>query len=240
MQSWLSSSQAGKSHHISQRTGSGAADVEACTRLWAKDVPVCSGLFELALHFTPNFMAAGLQFSEPGEALMHKVTHLLKNSEQPRKCTLYSLQTLSLSNFFVRLTYLKQFSVSADCRKKCFFQRMSTLHMILLYKIKVMISVSQLVRARMVHFITCGQTRQLLQVLFIRPSVRDLAALATNSKLVATITEGMSTCSATIKQDSSIIYLHGATAVAALTTASHIVFQCGNIDFVIVYCVPLR
>lgn len=60
-------------------------------------------------------------------------------------------------------------------------------------------------------------------------------------KLVATITEGISTCSATIKQDSSIIYLHGAAAVPALTTASHIVFQCGNIDLtVIVYCVPLR
>lgn len=169
VQSWLSSSQAGKSHHVAQHTGSGAADVEACTRLWAKDVPVCSGLFELALHFTPNFMAAGLRFSEPGEALMQKVTHLLKNSEQPRKCTLYSLQTLILSNFFVGLTYLKQFSVSADCRKKCFFQRMSTLHIILLYKIKVMISVSQLVRARMVHFSTCSQTRQLLQVFFVRP-----------------------------------------------------------------------
>lgn len=136
VQSWLSSSQAGKSHHVAQRTGSGAADVEACTRLWAKDVPVCSGLFELALHFTPNFMAAGLRFSEPGEALMQKVTHLLKNSEQPRKCTLYSLQTLILSNFFVRLTYLKQFSVSADCRKKGFFFR-ECLHYTLYYYTKL-------------------------------------------------------------------------------------------------------
>lgn len=123
-------------------------------------------------------MAARLRFSEPGEALMQKVTHLLKKSEQPRKYTLYSLQTLILSNFFVRLTYLKQFSVSVDCRQNFLFQRMSTfIHNI--YKIKVMISVSQLVRARMVHFVTCGETRQLLQVLFIRPSVRDLAALAT-------------------------------------------------------------
>lgn len=98
-------SQAGKSPHISQRSVNGGAAVEACTRLWAKDMPVCSRLFQRALHFMPNFMPARLRFSEPGGALMRNVARVLKISEEPRKCWVHTvcqflcyLSTVNLSD----------------------------------------------------------------------------------------------------------------------------------------------